>query len=184
MDIAVYSGSFNPLHIGHLAILRNLVEKFDKVLLVVSPKNPLKDIDGATGECRFHAAVEAVARHPELDGKVEVSDIELHLPQPNYTYVTLDVLQELHPDDTLTLVTGGDQIANFSRWREYRHILLCYGLAAFPREGYDNEAARDTLLEENPDYRITLLDMPLVNVSSSEIRAAIAAGADPSELLM
>ena len=63
---AVYSGSFNPLHIGHLAIMKYLVGEggFDKLHLIVSPKNPLKDgISSASGPERFQAAVEAVNRH-------------------------------------------------------------------------------------------------------------------------
>ena len=63
--IAVYSGSFNPLHIGHLTIIRYMIEEagFDMVYLIVSPKNPLKDgISSASGPERYHAAVEAVRR--------------------------------------------------------------------------------------------------------------------------
>ena len=78
MNITIYSGSFNPLHIGHLAIMKHMtgVAGFDYVYLIVSPKNPLKDgISSATGRERYDAAVQAVCRHPEL--KVWVDDIEL-----------------------------------------------------------------------------------------------------------
>ena len=66
MKVAVYSGSFNPLHIGHLAIIRYMIEMagFDMVYLIVSPKNPLKDsISSASGADRYIAAQEAVNRH-------------------------------------------------------------------------------------------------------------------------
>lgn len=185
MDIAVYSGSFNPLHIGHLAILVRLSEMFDKTLLVVSPVNPLKE--SATvldAEKRLHEAKEAVARHPELNGKVEVSDIEFHLPTPNYTINTLDALKASSACDSYTLVTGGDQIADFRRWRDYRRILTEYGVAVFPREGFDIQAIRNDLIAEDPAYRIRLIDMPLVNVSSTYIRKALARGEDISKLLM
>jgi len=184
MEVAVYSGSFNPLHIGHLSILRQLADMFDKVLLVVSPRNPLKEIDGTSGWARYEAAVAALARHPELEGKVEASDIELGLPQPNYTYVTLDTLKSLYPEDSFTLVTGGDQIADFRRWKEYSHILLEYGIVVFPRKGSDIEAEKSSLLEEDGRYRIMTMDVPLVTVSSSEIRRGIAEGRDISHLLM
>ena len=65
-DIAVYSGSFNPLHIGHLAIIRHLIEEadYDMVYLIVSPKNPLKDgISSASAADRYNAAIAAVNRH-------------------------------------------------------------------------------------------------------------------------
>ena len=80
MKIAVYSGSFNPLHIGHQAIMEYLTEKagFDWVYLVVSPKNPLKDsISVDSAAARYKAAVEAVKRHPELH--VWIDDIEMNM---------------------------------------------------------------------------------------------------------
>ena len=69
MRIAVYSGSFNPLHIGHQAIMERLTqeEDFDWVYLVISPQNPIKDASLAlSAEHRYRAAIEAVRRHPEL----------------------------------------------------------------------------------------------------------------------
>ena len=97
MKTAVYSGSFNPLHIGHLAIIRHLIEEagFDCVHLIVSPKNPLKDgISADTGRDRFNAAITAVNRHPDLKSKVKVDDIELTMPEPHYTIRTLDALRK------------------------------------------------------------------------------------------
>ena len=142
--IAVYSGSFNPLHIGHLAIIRHLIEKagFDMVYLIVSPKNPLKEgISSASGRDRYNAAVEAVKRHfpaetgeqaghsptatgcltagktgvsPASAGKVKVDDIELTMPEPHYTIRTLDTLKEREPDNTFTLVMGADNLAGIA----------------------------------------------------------------------
>ena len=91
MNIAVYGGSFNPLHIGHLAIMKYLVSEggFDCVYLVVSPKNPLKDgISADSGADRFDAAVEAVKRHFQDDRLIKVDDLELNLPEPHYTIRT------------------------------------------------------------------------------------------------
>ena len=124
MKIAVYSGSFNPLHIGHLAIIRHMTEKacFDHVYLIVSPKNPLKDeISSETGQKRYEAAVHAVARHPEL--KVTVEDIELNMPEPHYTIRTLDALKRREPENSFTLVMGADNLADIRRWRDYSRIL-------------------------------------------------------------
>ena len=138
LNIAIYSGSFNPLHIGHLAIMKHMPEVagFECVYLIVSPKNPLKDgISSDTGQDRYEAAVEAVARHPEL--QVRVDDIELQMPEPHYTIRTLDALKEREPDNSFTLVIGADNLASIRRWREYARILSEYGVAVFPRTGFD-----------------------------------------------
>ena len=185
MRIAVYSGSFNPLHIGHLAILRTLSDwdGADWIYLVVSPQNPLKDAAGArTSRERYRAALEALQRHPEL--RAWLDDTELRLPQPSYTIHTLDALRHLEPHNEFLLVIGGDNLAIIRRWKDYRRILLEYGVAVYPRRGCDIDALRSELLEEDPAYRITLLDCPLVDVSSTQIREALSRGEDVSELLM
>ena len=112
MKIAVYSGSFNPLHIGHLAIIRHMIEEagFDMVYLIVSPKNPLKDgISSSSALSRFKAAQDAVSRH--FDSKVRVDDIEMNMPEPHYTIRTLNALLEREPGNEFTLVIGADNLA-------------------------------------------------------------------------
>lgn len=185
MKIAVYSGSFNPLHIGHLAIMKHMVEEagFDMVYLVVSPKNPLKEgISSATGQERYEAAVKAVARH--FPGKVKVDDIELTMPEPHYTIRTLDELRLREPDNSFTMIMGADNLADIRRWRDYRRILKEFGTAVYPREGYDLEEVKAELLEEDPTYGITILNAGMIDISSTEIREGIAAGKDMSRFLM
>ena len=185
MKIAVYSGSFNPLHKGHLAIIRFLTQKagFDLVYLVVTPQNPFKQSHSLpAGKERFDAAVEAVARHPEL--KVKVLDIELKMTPPQYTIRTLDALKALEPENEFTLVIGADNLAGFAGWRFHERILLEYGVVVFPRKGYHRGHDKARLLRENPDYRIRLLKAPLVTISSTEIREGLATGRDMSRWLM
>lgn len=222
MRVAVYSGSFNPLHIGHLAIIRHLIEEagFDCVYLIVSPKNPLKEgISSDSGQERYEAAVAAVKRHfgnpsvvetyvedvpppargcPTIgragvfgivsttDGfpKVKVDDIELNMPEPHYTIRTLDALSEREPENSFTLTVGADNLADIRRWRDYRRILKEYGIAVFPRTGFDLESIESDLISEDPSYRITLLKAEMVDISSTEIRNALTEGKDVSEYLM
>lgn len=185
MKVAVYSGSFNPLHKGHEAIIRYLTAKagFDIVYLVVTPQNPFKEKHShPTGRERFEAAREAVARHPDL--KVKVLDIELNMPSPQYTIRTLDALQALEPQNDFTLIIGADNLEKFGGWRYHERILLEYGVAVFPRKGYHRGHARARLLKENPAYRIHLFKAPNVDISSTEIRLRNAEGKDMSEWLM
>ena len=187
MNIAVYGGSFNPLHIGHLAIMKYLVGEggFDCVYLVVSPKNPLKDgISADSGTDRYNAAREAVSRHFHDSGSVKVDDIELNMPEPHYTIRTLDALREREPDNTFTTVMGADNLADIRRWKDYGRILTEFGAAVYPRKGFDLDAIKTDLLDENPAYRITLLNAEMVDISSTTIRNAISQGQDMSEWLM
>lgn len=186
MQIAVYSGSFDPLHIGHLAIMKYLTTPeggFDKVYLVVSPRNPLKDGSREhTAERRLEAAKDAVSRHPGL--KVEVNDVEFTLPSPQYTIRTLDTLRDREKDNSFSLVIGADNLAVFRGWRDYGRILLEYGIIVYPRTGFDSAALRDDLLEENGEYRIRLIEAPLVDVSSTQIRELLKKHGNADELLM
>ena len=238
MNIAVYSGSFNPLHIGHLAIIRHMIEEagFDMVYLIVSPKNPLKNgISASTGLDRYNAAVEAVNRHFAFEevseaecgddmpppargsraickcscgplqraetvgkagvigasasetrqvGKVMVDDIELNMPAPHYTVRTLNALKEREPQNTFTFVMGADNLADIRRWREYQTILKDFGVAVFPRIGHDLTQIKQDLLNEDPAYKIQILEAELVNISSTQIRESIANGEDASLYMM
>lgn len=189
--IAVYSGSFNPLHIGHLAIMKHLTQEagFDMVYLIVSPKNPLKDsISSNSATERYNAALEAVNRHfgtsRQSEIAVKVDDIELRMPEPHYTVRTLKALLEREPENDFTLIMGADNLAVIRKWKDYATILTDFGIAVFPREGHDLKQIRQNLVDENPEYKITLLDAPMVTVSSTEIRDALSQGKDISHLLM
>ena len=204
MNIAVYSGSFNPLHIGHLAIMKHAVEEagFDMVYLIVSPKNPLKDgISSATGPERLQAAVEAVNRrfpHPtpemydqkdrdefqSIQPKIKVDDIELTMPEPHYTIRTLDALKEREPKNSFTFIMGADNLADIRRWRDYSRILKEFGTAVFPRTGFDLDKIIQDLLKEDPEYKIHIFDAPMVDISSTQIREALASGQNISDVLM
>ena len=211
MRIAVYSGSFDPLHIGHQAIMERLTftQEFDWVYLVISPQNPLKDPSKAlSAEQRYRAAIAAVRRHPELH--VWVDNIELEMPAPHYTIKTLDALKQREPMNDFTLVIGADNLENIHRWRDAPRLLSEYGVAVYPRKGYDMERLREMLLEEcrhfpapyvldasqgaapgnvsleelDSLYNIRLIDAPIVDISSTEIREMQARGEDASMYLM
>jgi len=209
MRIAVYSGSFDPLHIGHQAIMEYLtnVREFDWVYLVISPQNPLKGKNKAlNAQERFQAAVDAVRRHPELH--VWVDNIEFEMPAPHYTIKTMDALKKREPENDFTLVIGADNLHDIHKWRDAPRLLSEYGVAVYPRTGYDAEYTRQQLFEECKHfpapyvldayasqgnvsleeyerlYNIRIIDAPIIDVSSTQIREGEAAGKDMSYLLM
>lgn len=202
MKVAVYSGSFNPFHKGHLTVVRYMLEHcgFDKVYLIVSPQNPFKDSSIAdSGRERLEAVREAVCRNG-LSSRVLVDDIEFGMPLPSYTVRTLDALQAREPDNRFTLIVGGDNLHTMLSWHEGERIMAQYGIVVYPREGYDirrdcrvlrlkHRNAERVFLSDDPDFkhkplRIKLLtEAPLVDVSSSEIREMLSRGEDVSSLL-
>jgi nicotinate-nucleotide adenylyltransferase len=115
---------------------------------------------------------------------VKVDDIELTMPEPHYTIRTLDALKEREAENSFTLIMGADNLADIRRWKDYRRILTEFGVAVYPREGFDLETVKADLLNENKDYKIDILNAPMVDISSTEIRKGIAAGKDMSRYLM
>jgi nicotinate-nucleotide adenylyltransferase len=183
---------------------------FDWVYLVISPQNPFKDPSKAlTGEQRYRAAIDAVRRHPELH--VWVDNIELSMDPPHYTIRTLDALRRREPENEFTLVVGADNLENMLKWRDAPRILTEYGVAVYPRKGFDLDAIRRFMYEkmrvlpspyvldasslrDNPGtmgledhdrlYKIEIIDAPIVDISSTRIREGIAAGEDMSAWMM
>lgn len=165
MKIGLFFGSFNPIHVGHLIIANLMVEGSDlkKVWFVVSPHNPLKPAKGLLHEFDRYDMVRA-AVHDNY--KLEVSDVEFHLPKPSYTIHTLVHLQERHPDKEFRIIMGEDNLTNFTRWKNYRQILDHYGLYVYPRPG-----TQPSELRSHPN--VTIVEAPLLDISATFIRERI-----------
>lgn len=185
-SFAVFGGSFNPLHIGHKTIIKDLSEKYDWVYLIVTPKNPLKDtVSSDTVNERLNKAYNAMLKHGIFN--VTVSDIEKDMLPPYYTIKTLDELKRRNPNGEFTLVIGADNLRQIREWKDYKRILLEYGVLVYPR-GNDDVNVLETLkyefLKENSQYKIEISDTLIPNISSTEIRAAILQGSNVDNLLM
>ena len=168
--VGIYSGSFNPIHHGHVMLANYLVEfsDLDELWFVVSPLNPLKQkaelLDDAE---RLKMVQLAIGDDPRF----HVSDVEMHLPRPSYTINTLTALSEQHPDCQFVFICGMDSLQNLTRWREYQKILDNYKLLVFPREGYDGGE-----LVHHPS--VTILETPILEISSTFIRQCVKEGHD------
>lgn len=173
--IAIFGGSFNPIHRGHVAIAKGVVESglVDEVWLMVSPRNPLKrQADLMANRKRLQLARKAVK---DVEG-VKVSDFEMHLPKPSYTYITLRRLREARPDAVFSLLIGADNWQIFDQWKNAEEILATTPIIIYPRTGSEIDVAT---LPPN----VTFLDMPLHDISSTQIREALAKGEDVSSLI-
>lgn len=176
----ILGGSFNPVHIGHLMLANYMAEfgGFDEVWLTLSPLNPLKagnPASMASDNSRLKMLEIAVGSR---SGKLKVCPVELSLPRPNYTIVTLDTLAREHAGSGRRFVPiiGGDNWQNFTRWRAWDEIISRYGVAVYPRPGFDLNA-----VPLPPEVRI--VEAPTIEISSTFIRSAIAEGHDMTHFL-
>ena len=172
---ALFFGSFNPIHVGHLVIANTMLqmEGIDEVWLVVSPQNPLKERATLLAD---HHRLQMVRRAIEDNYRLRACDIEMHLPVPSYTVVTLTALDEKYPDREFCLIMGSDNLASFHRWRNYEYILQNYHIYVYPRPGSEH-----CPLHDHPN--VTMTDVPMMDISSSYIRRQIADGKDVRYLL-
>ena len=132
MKIGIFGGSFNPIHNGHLSLALQLKEQagLDEVWLMVSPQNPLKEPgDLLDDELRLEMARLAVE---DVEGIV-VSDYEMHLPKPSYTWNTLQSLSKDYPDREFVLMIGGDNWQLFDRWYHAEDIKANYKIVVYTR---------------------------------------------------
>ena len=168
--VGIYSGSFNPIHHGHVMLANYLVEfsDLDELWFVVSPQNPLKQKDELLDDDERLKMVQLAVGD---DPRFHVSDVEMHLPTPSYTINTLTALSEQYPDCQFVFICGMDSLQNLYRWREYQKILDNYTLLVFPREGYDGGE-----LVSHPS--VTILKTPILEISSTFIRQCIKEGRD------
>jgi nicotinate-nucleotide adenylyltransferase len=163
--IGLFFGSFNPVHTGHLIIANLMAETTDlnKVWLVVSPQNPLKPSKGLLHEFDRYDMVRAALYD---NYKLEVSDVEFHLPKPSYTIHTLVHLQEKHPEKEFKVIVGGDNLENFTKWKNYEIILEDYGLYVYSRPGVQLSE-----LKSHPNVKI--VEAPMLDISATYIRNCI-----------
>ncbi|WP_278702325.1 nicotinate (nicotinamide) nucleotide adenylyltransferase [Phocaeicola sartorii] len=166
----IFGGSFNPVHIGHLALANYLCEYsgLDELWFLVSPHNPLKrQTDLWDDNLRLELVKLAIADYP----KFRASDFEFHLPRPSYTIHTLDALQKAYPDREFILIIGADNWHLFPRWYKAEEILKNHQVMVYPRPGFMIDPG--TLPSS-----VQLVDTPLLEISSTFIRQALAEGRD------
>ncbi len=165
MNIGLFFGTFNPIHVGHLIIANYMADftDLDEVWLVVSPHNPLKQKDSLLNEYdRLHLVELAIEGNDQL----RVSNIEFDLPKPSYTTHTLAYLNEKYPNKKFALIMGSDNLRTLHKWKNYEQIIENHKIYLYNRPQYD-----DGQFANHKNVRS--FDVPLLNISSSFIRDAI-----------
>lgn len=167
MIIGLYFGSFNPIHIGHLIIANHIANygNIDQVWFVLSPQNPLKPQDSLLNEYhRQHLLLSAI----EGENKLKCSIIEFHLPRPSFTIDTLAYLNEKNPEHNFSIIMGSDSFQNIKKWKNYKLLIQDHTILVYRRPGFD--------INNQLNANITVLDAPLLQISSTNIREMIKKG--------
>jgi nicotinate-nucleotide adenylyltransferase len=167
MQIGLFFGSFNPIHIGHLIIANHILNEttLDKIWLVVSPVNPFKVNSAFLDEGSRLSLVDMVLK---TDDRIKSSDIEFQLPRPSFTINTLSFLQKNYSGAEFSIIMGSDNFRLFDKWKNYEDIAAEYKILVYRRTGFE--------VENKFNANIEVLNAPLLDISSTEIRKLIAEG--------
>ena len=167
----IFGGSYNPIHIGHLALANYLCEygELDELWFMVSPQNPFKahSSDLWDDKLRLELVQLAIKDYP----KFHASDFEFQLPRPSYMVNTLQQLREAHPEREFILIIGADNWVSFPRWKDADIIMKHHKLIIYPRPGYNID-------ESTLPANVELVNTPLLEVSSTFIRDSLKQGKD------
>lgn len=171
MNTALFFGSFNPIHNGHIAIAEYVLENTDieELWFVVSPHNPLKEVsDLAPEEHRLEMVrLSAAKYHP----RIQVCDVEMQMPRPSYTIDTVNLLKSKYPHREFAILMGADSLDTIEKWKDYRELIENNRILIYPRP-------ESNILILKQRYNVEVVDAPLFFVSSTIIRDAIKSGND------
>jgi len=170
MRIGIYPGSFNPVHIGHLALANFVAEygEFDEIWFLITPQSPLKKRSELLDQdLRLAWLKKSINDYP----KFKICTIEWEMSQPTYTINTLQRLRIMYPDYMFELILGSDNWETIHRWKDYQVILKNFRTWIYPRLGTGK------IVYNHPNV-FMIKGAPKMEISSSFIRNAIQQGKD------
>ena len=165
MQIGLYFGSFNPIHIGHLIIANYAVSTSDlsQVWFVVSPQSPFKNSGFLLNEYhRLYMIKSAI----DGENNLKASNVEFNLPKPSYTVDSLSYLKEKFPEHEFSILMGSDGFQNLNKWKNFKVIVKNHSIYIYKRPGFN--------IEETYGASVHILNnAPLLEISSTLIRELV-----------
>lgn len=207
--MAVFGGSFDPVHLGHIQLARQILEHdlADEVLFVPAKRSPFKSAQQMnTGAQRLEmlnlAVADALTEKPNFtfrdkdnrevtrEYRMSISDMELQRPGANsYTYDTLTLLHRVYPDVDLKFLMGTDCLDELMNWHRAGDLIQQFDFIIYPRPGKyamsDVEIIRTyrALSPKLVRARLSAKDFPVWDLSATDVRRSIARGGDLSDYL-
>ena len=180
-QIGLYGGAFDPPHAGHHALAACAVTQLQLDTLYVLPTGDAWHKTQALSPAKHRLAM-ASLNFEDL-AQVIVDDMEIKREGPSYTIDTLRVIEKRHAGAAFFVLLGADQAARFETWKDWQRIAQMACLAVAPRVLGSQEEACPHEWHNHSYIRYTLLDMPLENVSATDIRSGLAQGLPPGQTL-
>jgi nicotinate-nucleotide adenylyltransferase len=175
MRIGIFGGTFDPVHVGHLILATESASQLDldKVLWMVTADPPHKGEQVSPVEDRLAMVSAAI----DADPLFEISRIEIDRPGPHMAVDTMRLLHELYPHDTLVYLMGGDSLEDLPAWYQpVEFLAACDEIGVLRRPGHMIDmAALETRLP-GLVAKVRFIDSALIDISSTQLRVAIAAG--------
>lgn len=182
MKIALFGGTFNPIHNGHIYLILSAIQQlnFDKVFIIPNNIPPHKPISNAvSNKNRFDMCCLEARKYD----KIEVSDIELKKDSISYTIDTIIEMKKQYKNDEIYLLVGSDMFLSFLSWKRPYDIFKMVKICVLPREDDINKISSKYNEFCELGANIEVLNAKPVEVSSTEIRKKIFLGEHVSNLL-
>ena len=179
MTTALFIGTFNPIHNGHLMIANYVLNNanVDKVLFIPSPDAPFKDAHNELLDFKIRCNLIELSIYDIWNKRMSYSAIEETLSYPTYTYNTVKKLQEILYEVEFSLIIGADNLKQLHTWHNVDKLLTMVNLIVIPRGDIDCDKEVRELKEKYVTNDITILNnCPLSNLSSTFIRKEIKQG--------
>lgn len=175
MKTGLYFGSFNPVHIGHMAIANYIIEysMLNQIWFIVSPHNPLKRKESLLNDYDRLKMVEIALEKDNY--RFAASDIEFRMARPAYTIDTLTWLKEAYPGNDFSLIMGEDNLYTLHKWKNAGLLVSDHDIFVYPRPGVsmpDNNELKQLL----GIARLFHMKAPVIDISGTFIRKAISEG--------
>ncbi len=173
--VGLFGGAFNPPHLGHLVCAQEVLVRLglDRVVLVPVGEAPHRTLEEDPGA---EARLEMVELAVSGDGRFAASRVELDRPGPSYTAETLEAMHAGEPGQQLTIILGGDQAAALPGWHRPERVLELADVAVVERVGWGEDEVRARVSGLAGAERLSFVRMPLLQISSSDIRRRVAEG--------
>lgn len=173
--IGVFGGSFDPPHLGHQRVITEVLERqlVDEMWLLPVQNHPF---DKSLSPAQHRVAMLELMLQDLADPRVKIETYELHQQTKNFTFQTLNVFKQQYPDCNFIWIMGSDQLGGFSSWYEAEALVAGFEVVVYPRIGGD--------LTQIWPGMTALRDLPMMTVSSTQVRQALAQGESVEKLVL